>query len=135
MGSDISSPAKSGLEAQIEKYRKAVLDRNWDAWGATLAPDIFFSPPNQSPLSGRDATVAWIKEFPEVEQFEVDIEEIKVEGDLALVRGTYRLQVRLEDGTEQSDRGAFLDAHRRADGGSWPYTHVMFHSVESPPET
>ena len=64
--SDPKSPEWRGVEAQIETYRQAILAADWDAWGNTLTEDVFLSPPNATPVAGREAAVAWVKAFPTI---------------------------------------------------------------------
>jgi hypothetical protein len=49
----------AAVRANIEEYRLAALGGQWDAWGATLTADAIACPPNQAPLVGREAAVAF----------------------------------------------------------------------------
>lgn len=119
---------KDAVRAQIEKYRQAVLAADWPAWGNTLASDVFYSPPNMTPIRGRDAAVAWANTLPKFISFTVQLDDISGSGDIAYVRGTYSYEVELPDGTHAADEGTFLDVHRRAADRTWPYTNVLWHS-------
>ena len=132
-GRGLSEADEDSIRAQIEKYRRAALEGEWDAWGATLSEDVVASPGNIAPLIGRAAAVAWGEAFPPLEKFMVEIEEIDGEGDVAYARGRYELGMSAPDGTHIGDRGAWLQIHRRSADGTWPYTHMFFHSTEPPP--
>ena len=129
-GRGLTSADERAIRDQMEKYRRAALAADWDAWGATLAENVVISPAGTAPQRGRAAAVAWGEGFPPLEKFTVDIEEIDGEGDFACVRGTYELEMTTPDGGRFGERGMFLDVHRRTADGSWPYTHAMFHSIE-----
>jgi ketosteroid isomerase-like protein len=130
---DLSQADKDAVKAQIDQYRRASLAQDWDAWGNTLDPDVIVSPPNMQPLNGRAAAVAWGKAFPRITGFTVNVEEVSGHGDLAYDRGTYELKMTMPDGSPASDRGTFLEVHRRSPNGTWPYTRLMFHSTEPLP--
>ena len=121
------------VRAQIDKYVEAVLAADWDAWANTLAPTVSVSPPNVGPITGREAAIAWLKTFPKIVRFTVDVDEVSGHGEVAYARGTYGLHMTLPDGSPVTDRGAFLEIHQRQADGTWPYTHLMFHSTEPIP--
>jgi ketosteroid isomerase-like protein len=131
--SDLSEADKNAVKAQVEKYRQASLASDWDTWGNTLASDVQVFPPNMQPLNGRAAAVAWVKTFPKLTGFTVNIEEVSGHGDVAYDRGTYELKMSMPDGSSASDHGVFLEVHRRQSDGTWPYTRLMFHSTDPLP--
>ena len=130
---DLSQADKDAVKATIDKYVQASISADWDAWGSTLAADVVVSPPNLAPITGRQAAVAWIKTFPKISSFTVNVEEVTGRGDLAFARGTYAVGFTLADGSAATDRGSFLEVHRRQADGMWPYTHLMFHSTDPLP--
>lgn len=121
------------IEATIERYRQAVLDQDWSAWGETLSPDVFLSPPHQPPRAGRESAVAWVADFPTVTRFGVGIQEIHGAGNIAYVRGRYELDFVMPDGSEVDDAGVFLQIHERADDKAWLYRELVFHSIRPAP--
>jgi ketosteroid isomerase-like protein len=129
----LSQMDANAVKAQIDKYVQAALAGDWDSWATTLAADVFFSPSNQAPMSSREAAVAWARNLPTISLFTVDIREIIGDGDIAYARGLYKLELTLPDGLPASERGAFLEVHRRHADGTWPYTHAMWHSTEPTP--
>jgi len=131
---ELSQADKDAVQATIDTYVQAALARDFDAWGQTLADDVFYSPPNRAPLNGREAAVEWVRAFPPLTSFTVTMAEIGGAGDLAYARGTYRLEHSLADDLSTIENGTFLDLHRRAADGSWQYTHVFFHSTDPLPE-
>jgi ketosteroid isomerase-like protein len=130
---ELSQADQDAVKAHIEKYRQAVVANDWEAMGNTLAADVVLSPSNVAPLAGRDAAVAWSKTFPTITGFTVNVEEVSGVGALAYARGTYQLDMRLPDSSVATDRGAFIEIHRRQADGTWPYTRISFHSTEPVP--
>jgi ketosteroid isomerase-like protein len=133
----MSTPAFSdadaaAVRANIEEYRLTALAGQWDAWGATLTADVIALPPNQAPLIGREAAVAFGKAFPKLTSFTVTVDEVTGQGDLAYTRGTYAFTATTPDGASMNDGGSFLEIHRRQADGSWPYYRWIWHS-DSPP--
>jgi ketosteroid isomerase-like protein len=126
----LSADEVSAIKKQIQNYVEAAIGGNWDGWGSTLADDVSVSPANVPPLRGREAAVVWARNLPRITAFAVAIQEVAGAGSIAFARGTYELEMVTPDGTALADRGAFLQIHRRAADGTWPYAHMMFHSIE-----
>jgi ketosteroid isomerase-like protein len=132
---ELSQGDKDAIKAQIEKYTQAGLAADWEAWGNTLAADVVLSPPNAPRVNGRAAAVEWIKTLPKLTAFKATVDDIGGRGDIAYDHGTYELTMVLPDGSTATDRGTFLEVHKRQPDGTWPYTHLMFHSTEPLPAT
>ena len=125
---------RKAIEDVIERYRRAVLAADWNAWGATLSPNVFFSPAFEPPHIGRQAAVDWVATFPNVVGFSVHIDEMDGSGDFAFARGRYELEFQMPDGSAAADRGCWLQTHQRTPGGGWLYSNAMFHSTNPPPQ-
>lgn len=130
---ELSQVDQDAVKAHIEKYRQAVLAADWATWGNTLAADVIVLPANAPPVAGRDAALAWVKTFPPITGFIVNVQEVVGRGNLAFARGTYELSMRLPDSSTVTDRGVFLEVHQRQADGTWPYTRLMHHSTEPLP--
>lgn len=130
---ELSQADRDAVKAQIEKYGQAGVAADWEAWGNTLAPDVIVLPPNTQRVSGRPAAVAWIKTLPKLTAFTATVDEVSGRGDIAYAHGTYELTMALPDGSTATDRGTFLEVHKRQADGTWPYTHLTFHSTEPLP--
>jgi len=130
---ELSQADKDAVKAQIEKYRQASIAGDWTTWGTTLASDVVISPAHMAPLMGRDAAVAWGKSFPKISNLTVNVDEVSGRGDVAYDRGTYVLNLAMPDGSTSTEHGTFLEVHRRQADGTWPYTHLSFHSTDPVP--
>lgn len=115
--------AASAIRAMTAPWRKAALDRNWDAMIAMCTSDVVFAPPGQPSVSG--ATLRpWLEAYPIMKEFSFDFDRIDVSGDLAtgVGRGSWTLDV---DGQEQSATFRFVDVFKRTPKG-WRYAHVIW---------
>ena len=111
-----------------------MLAQNFDGWGTTVSGDVVMNPPNVKPVVGRDAAIAYVKAFPTVTQFAINVEELVGMGDKAVDRGTFTLQAKLPNGTLVSDTGSFMSVFSRQADGSWQHSRVMWVShLPSPP--
>jgi ketosteroid isomerase-like protein len=124
----------NAIRAQIETFVSSALAADWDAWGNTLSSDVVFFPPDQAPLVGRDAVMAWISEFPRLTSFTAPPDEVSGNGDLGFAHGTYSLTATLPDGSSLSEGGSYVDVFRRQPDGSWLYTLNIWHSNSPAPQ-
>src|SRR5438445_9254140 len=123
---DLSANDIAAIRAQLARYNSTALAHDFDAWGNTLAADVVLMPPNQAPVFGRTAAVAFGNAFPKLSAFTYTVDEIVGRGDLAYVRGTYSLAGTLSDGTGFSQAGSYLGVHRRSSDGTWPYARLIW---------
>ena len=129
----LSPPDVAAVRAGVDTYIRTALAGDWDAWGKTLATDVVYMPPNQAPLMGRDAAVAFGKAFPKLTSVTATAEEVTGRGDLAYARGKYSYAATLADGSAIRESGSFLEIHRRQADGTWLHTHVIWHADSPPP--
>jgi len=132
--SGLSASDVTAVRESIDAYVRTALANDWDRWGKVLLADVVAMPPNHAPLVGRDAAVAFVKTFPKLTQFNVNIDEITGGGGTAYCRGTYSLTFQMPDGKSSTEKGSFLEIHKRQSDGTWPYARLMWHSDAAPPE-
>lgn len=130
---ELSQADKDAVKAMVDKYVQAAIAADWDKWGTTLSDDIYYSPPNLAPMTGRQAVVVWAKTFPKITNLMVTVDVVAGRGDVAYARGSYTLNLVLPGGAAMTEHGTFLDIHRRGSDGTWPYTHLMYHSTDPVP--
>lgn len=126
----------AAVRATMDKYVSAALAADWDAWGSTMATDAIFYPPNQDPITGREAIVAFGRAYPKLTSFTAPAGEITGYNDIAYAVGDYSLTVTLADSSSMSDQGSFIDTFAKQADGSWLYTRGIWHSnlpIPSPP--
>jgi ketosteroid isomerase-like protein len=130
--SALSNEDVTAIRANIDAYVSALRAADWDGWGKTLSPDVVVMPPNNAPLVGRDAAVAYIKTFPKITALTVKPAEVTGQGDLAYVHGTYALSMILPNGSSANDSGSFLEITRRQSDGTWLSSRLIWHPDAAP---
>ena len=97
------------------------------------AEDVVVMPPGMPAVSGRAATVAFMRAF--LGQFDLRIqyvsEEIRVHGDLGFDRGTYS-QTLTPKGVSQANRESwkYLWIYSRRSDGPWEFSRVIWNASE-----
>jgi ketosteroid isomerase-like protein len=100
---------------------------NVDALVGVFSEDAVQMPPNTPANVGREMIRAWSKAFldPLRAEFAHEVEEIRVAGDWAFERGTYRIRVTPKAGGESFQDTASTSRSTKSSPtvpGSWPAT-------------
>lgn len=127
--SGLSQRDVDAIQATQDRYLKAALAGDWDTWATTLTEDAVFMPADVAPLKGRDAIVAYAKQFPKVSALSLPENEIAGAGGLAYARGTYTFTVADSGDTVT---GARSDLFRKQPDGSWLFSGATFHPTTPP---
>lgn len=107
-----------------------------EGWLANFSDDIVYMPTNMKTVRGKDAFRQWAKEgFDQYDLEEaINIEEIKVSGDLAFSLFTYSLRQTPKAGGEaQQYDGRIIQILERQDDESWKITYHISNSENPPP--
>lgn len=118
----------AAVRAGADKWVSTTLARDFDAFGANLSSDVVLYPPNAKPIVGRDAAVAYVKAYPTITKFNINVDEVSGRGDVAYDRGTFTLEAKLPNGMVVNDTGSFFTVFRRQSDGSWPHSRVMWNT-------
>ncbi len=124
----------TAVRESMDAYVRTVLASDWDGWGKLLLSDVVAMPPNHAPLTGRAAAIAYVKTYPKITKFTTTIDEIAGRGDVAYSHGRYSITTVTPDGKSTTDKGSFLEIHRRQSDGTWPYARVIWHPDTPLPE-
>ena len=118
--------SEAAIRATIAPWRKACLDRDWDALLAMCTSDVVFAPPGEAQVSGTELKT-WLEAFPIMKAFDSTFERVDVSGDLgtATGNGTWTLDM---DGQEVSASFKFADVFRKDSDGTWRYAHVIWNA-------
>jgi uncharacterized protein (TIGR02246 family) len=117
------------IQALLEQDAQAVRRGDWAAVTSMFTVDAVRFPPHQPPVRGRDAMRAWLETFPPILEFSITADEIVGCGDVAFVRGTYKLTVAPEAGAKpETDRGNYMGFLRKQVDGSWLWAADMISS-------
>jgi ketosteroid isomerase-like protein len=124
----------TAVRESMDAYVRTTLASDWDNWGKLLLSDVVAMPPNHAPLIGREAVVAYVKTYPRITKFTITTDEITGRGDVAYARGRYSITTVTPDGKSSSEKGSFLEIHKRQSDGTWPYSRFIWHSDTPLPE-
>jgi len=90
--------------------------------------DAVVNPPNAPAIKGHDAIISFLKSFPAITDFKVDLVDVNGAGDIAYVYGTYSMVVTAPGGKPESDKGKYLEVWKRQPDGSWKVAIDTFNS-------
>lgn len=130
-----AEPSQADLDAlgvSTERFLAAWNAADVEALGAWMAEDAIEMPPDGPPLVGRAAMLQGLRdyfaEFDAVQTATTD--EVVVRGDLAVLRGTWRLTETPRAGGPPVERsGKWLDVQRRTADGSWKTWRWMWNQT------
>lgn len=125
---EFTAADSTGVRASADKWVSTILAKDFDGWGTSVTSDVVMYPPNSKPVVGRDAAVAFVRSYPPIEQFAINVDEVTGRGDVAYDRGTFTLQAKLPNGAQISDTGSFFSVFRRQPDGGWQHSRVMWTS-------
>ena len=101
------------------------------------ADDAILLPPNMPSVTGHAAIEAAFRTFPPITSASLHTEEVAGSGDMAYVRGTYRMTMAPPGGAAIADSGKYLEIWKKQADGSWKSARDMFSSdvpIPAPPE-
>jgi len=132
VSSKLSTQDIDAIRAVQDAYVKAALAADWDKWGETLTTDVVMLPPNQVSLEGREAAIAWGRQFPKLTSFTAPPTEIDGRGDIAYSVGRYSYEATTSDGSTLAEQGPFLNILRKDADGAWRYSRSLWNSSGGP---
>ena len=118
----------AAIEATSEAFLKGVRARDWAAVAATYTDDAVLMPPNGPSVEGRANIQTFFESFPPLSEFNLSNVETTGRGDLAYVRGTYKMTIAPEGRDTFGDSGKYLEIRRKQADGSWLIARDMFSS-------
>jgi len=122
---------------RIDKTHFAWLDamtaNDAAALGRVVTEDVVLMPPNEQPLAGRAAIVAWfagVVSQARTTSVDVPQREVIVSGDYGIERGSYVWTVSPTAGGPPSVlRGSFLAIYQRQSDGEWRVIRNIWNST------
>jgi uncharacterized protein (TIGR02246 family) len=109
-----------------------------DAWVGVFSEDAVQMPPNFPANTGREAIRQWSKGFLDAvrAEFALEVEEVRVAGDWAFERGTYRIRVTPRAGGESfPDTGKYITIYEKQPDGAWRMARDIWNSNNPIPGT
>lgn len=102
---------------------------NWDDFvKAHYAEDAIVMPPNGPSIEGHTEIIKTFKSWPPLTKFHTKDVEIDGSGNIAYIRGTYELTMKLNDTTEVSENGKYIELWKMNDKGEWKCIRDIFNS-------
>jgi ketosteroid isomerase-like protein len=124
----------AAIHSVLEQDAAAVRRSDWHAAAQLFTEDAIRFPPNQAPIRGRAAMLAWLGTFPTIQEFDITADEIVGGDGTAFVRGRYQLVAAGPPGAPpMADRGNYMGLLRKQRDGSWLWTTDMIASELPPP--
>jgi ketosteroid isomerase-like protein len=124
-------PSSTGLTALDEKtireendiYVNSYRTGNWTPLEKLLTDDVVWMVPNAPALVGKQAVVESHSRSAALADFWVTPLEIRGGGNVAFVRGTYKV-----GSGEGADEGKYIEIRFRQSDGSWPIARSIWNS-------
>jgi len=117
------------LKEEYRKYDEALSSGNLDDY-VTLFTDDAVQMPNNAPINvGKNEIRSWTEEGFANKSFKFTgiVEDIKVSGDWAIVRGNYTIVITPKDGgADVTKVGKRIVVYQRQSDGSWKIYSVMW---------
>lgn len=116
------------IRSELDGWVKAFRAKEWTKVAAYYTDDAVLLPSNAKAVAGRKGIEAFLTGFPPTEGMTLKVDEIRGDGDLAIVRGTYSMKIPIPVAPEPvSEVGKFIEVRVRGDG-SWRISHDIFNS-------
>lgn len=133
---------RAAIAAIDKKFMEDVNRGNASAGAAAYTDDAILMPPNHSPLEGKQAIEKHLDELGSLLQgsnFQLSILEVDVQGDTAIVRGTYSNSFTVPGmDVPTEDHGKTMNVWKRQTDGNWKLHRDIWNSnkpVPGPPQS
>lgn len=111
-----------------DQFAKNIVARDYEGLANLYTEDAVFMPPGPA-ATGRSAIRKWMEAFPPASKFELQIDDIDGQGDLAYVRGHFHMVMNPEGAPEPvEDHGKYVEVRRKQANGSWLMSVDTFNS-------
>jgi ketosteroid isomerase-like protein len=110
-----------------ERFPGMIMNKRFDDLPGIYAENAVIMPPDHTPITGRQGIAEFLESFPNMKAFENTVEEIDGDGNMAYVRGRFRMEMVPEPGAEPVvEEGQYIEIRKKQPDGSWPLTHDIF---------
>lgn len=117
-----------------DEFTKSMVAADWAGLMKLYTEDANLMPPGGPSVAGRPAIEAFMAAFPKVTEMRFDFHEIDGRGDLAFVRGAYRMTMEIPGVPGPvTDKGKFIEIRRKQADGRWLIASDIFNSDVPPP--
>ena len=130
----LTEAEKASIRSVNDEFSKNFVAGDWDAMMNLYTEDAILMPPGGPSVEGRTAIKAFMGAFPKVTEMSFDLDEVDGRGDLAFVRGSYRMTMEIPGAPAPvTDEGKFVEIRRKQADGSWLVAVDIFNSNLPPP--
>jgi len=124
----------ASIRAVSDEFTKNMVAGDFAAVTKLYTEDANVMPPGGPSAAGRPAIEAFMAAFPKVTEMTFDLNEVDGRGDLAYVRGAYRMTMEIPGAPGPvTDEGKFIEIRRREADGRWLIAVDIFNSDLPPP--
>jgi ketosteroid isomerase-like protein len=120
------------VERATEAFHEALRTNDLETFMSYVAADVFFMPPGEPPVRGRDALRTWMAAF--LAQFRTSSltladREVLVGNGWAVELGTFEWALQpVAGGAEVIDRGNYMQVWREQDDKTWKFAREVYNS-------
>jgi len=110
-----------------ERFPDMMMNKRFDALEGIYTEDAVIMPPGHDSVTGLREIENFLGSFPPLTKFENVVDEVDGTGDMAYVRGHFRMVMVPEPGADPVEEfGQYLEIRRKQPDGSWPLSHDIF---------
>lgn len=110
------------IKQSAQRWVQYSLSRDFDGLTSKLlTEDVQLLPPDHPACVGRAESLAYLNDYPTIEDFSVAVVDVTGRADIAVVRGTFDITVNI-DGDSTRQIGKWLAGYKKTPSG-WLITH------------
>jgi ketosteroid isomerase-like protein len=121
--SDAADSDAHAIERTYKAWVEATNEKDIAKWSSFLADDPYFSPADSTPLTSREAVLAYYEKSFSDPEFSLDCEQLEVHvslsGDMAWSRGVCKATFTEPDGSRGSGSSQWLKVWTKYPDGTW----------------
>jgi ketosteroid isomerase-like protein len=127
---------KAAVEATTAAFHQALRTNGFDTFMSYVAEDVFFMPPGEPPIRGREALRKWMMGF--LAQYRTSSltlanREVHVGGGWAVELGTYEWALQpVAGGLPIVDRGNYMQVWQQQGDKTWRFSREVYNSSVPP---
>lgn len=129
-------PDKAAFEASTAAFHQALRSNDLETFMSYVAADVFFMPPGEPPVRGRDAVRKWMTAF--LSQYRTSSltladREVLVGSDWAVELGTFEWTLQpTAGGPALVDRGNYMQVWKQQSDKRWQFAREVYNSSVPP---
>lgn len=110
-----------------ERFPDMMMKKSYETLPSIYTEDAVIMPPGHGSVTGREAIAAFLGSFPPLTAFENTVEEVDGTGDIAYVRGRFRMVMVPDPAADPvEEEGQYLEIRKKQPDGSWLLSHDIF---------